>query len=152
MHKMIYGVIGFRPISVVVLPFIVLYLALHRLRRGGLAMPIAKVRVASEANSARRAGHSEMTPRLNEIVGLPRSASPAEMDRASDEFFQKLLGRASRGDVAAQRELVALRVAYLNWAYASPWGESAAGSLKLPSAIASIPGGSPAPVEPLRWS
>jgi len=35
MHKMIYGVIGFRPISVVVLPFIVLYLALRRLRRGG---------------------------------------------------------------------------------------------------------------------
>jgi hypothetical protein len=83
-----------------------------------------------------------MIPRLNEIVGLPLSSSPAEMDRASEEFFQKVLGRASQGDADAQRQLVALRVAYLNWAYANPRTELMAGNPNALSAVTGIPTGS----------
>lgn len=83
-----------------------------------------------------------MIPRLNDIVGLPPSAPAAEMDRASEEFFQKALGRASQGDVNAQRQLVALRVAYLNWAYANPRTVLTAGNSNALSAITGIPAGS----------
>ncbi|MDO8341466.1 MAG: hypothetical protein Q7T59_05845 [Candidatus Woesebacteria bacterium] len=55
---------------------------------------------------------------LNEIVGLPAATAPAEIAGASEERFQVLFWHASRGDPAAQRELVHLRLAYLNWAYA----------------------------------
>ena len=57
-------------------------------------------------------------PLLNEIVGLPAATAPAEIAGASEERFQALFSRASRGDPVAQRELVRLRLAYLNWAYA----------------------------------
>ena len=83
-----------------------------------------------------------MIPRLNEIVGLPPSTPPAEMDRASEDFFQKALGRASQGDVDAQRQLVALRVAYLNWAYANPRAELMAGNSNALTAVTGIPKGS----------
>ncbi|NJD34348.1 MAG: hypothetical protein FIA96_05855 [Betaproteobacteria bacterium] len=61
---------------------------------------------------------AEGIPPLNEIVGLPAATAPAEIVGASEERFLALAGRASRGDRAAQRELVRLRLAYLNWAYA----------------------------------
>lgn len=57
-------------------------------------------------------------PLLNEIVGLPSATAPAEIAGASEERFLALFRRASRGDPTAQRELVRLRLAYLNWAYA----------------------------------
>jgi hypothetical protein len=60
-----------------------------------------------------------MIPSLNEMIGLPPATSAAELDCASERRFKSVLERASQGDANAQRELVALRVAYLNWAYAS---------------------------------
>lgn len=57
-------------------------------------------------------------PMLDEIVGLPVAAAPADIAGATEQQFQTLFEKASRGDVAAQRELVNLRLAYLNWAYA----------------------------------
>ncbi len=57
-------------------------------------------------------------PQLNEIVGLPAATAPAEIAGASEERFQTLFRLSSRGDPAAQRELVRLRLAFLNWAYA----------------------------------
>jgi hypothetical protein len=61
-----------------------------------------------------------MIPLLNELVGLPPATSPAELACASEKHFQTVFDRATAGDVNAQRELVTLRLAYLNWAYASP--------------------------------
>ena len=61
-------------------------------------------------------------PLLNEIVGLPAATAPAEIAGASEERFLALFSRASRGDSTAQRELVRLRLAYLNWAYAGQRG------------------------------
>ncbi|MDP2135864.1 MAG: hypothetical protein Q8J99_19845 [Sulfuritalea sp.] len=52
------------------------------------------------------------------MVGLPAASAPAEIAGASERQFQALFEKASRGDAAAQRELVRLRLAYLNWAYA----------------------------------
>lgn len=60
-----------------------------------------------------------MIPSLNEMIGLPLATSAVELGCASERRFQALLDQASEGDPNAQRELVALRVAYLNWAYAS---------------------------------
>jgi hypothetical protein len=60
-----------------------------------------------------------MIPSLNEMIGLPPATSAAEIDSASERHFKSVLERASQGDANAQHELVALRVAYLNWAYAS---------------------------------
>lgn len=60
-----------------------------------------------------------MIPPLNELVGLPAAASPIELDAASERRLQENFARASAGDANAQRELVTLRVAILNWAYAS---------------------------------
>lgn len=57
-------------------------------------------------------------PVLNEIVGLPPAAPPEELGHASEQRFRALFEQASGGDVQAQRELVRLRLAYLNWAYA----------------------------------
>ena len=54
---------------------------------------------------------------LNEMIGLSPAASAAEVDCASESRFKSVLDRASQGDANAQRELVALRIAYLNWAY-----------------------------------
>lgn len=59
-----------------------------------------------------------MIPSLNEIVGLPPATSAAELDSASATRFQAMFDRAAQGDMHAQRELVTLRIAYLNWAYA----------------------------------
>lgn len=55
---------------------------------------------------------------LNELVGLPPETSSAELGCAIDRHYQTALDRAMVGDANAQRELVTLRVAYLNWAYA----------------------------------
>lgn len=60
----------------------------------------------------------EALPALNEIVGLPRAAPPEELGYASEQRFQTLFRQASDGDSQAQGELVRLRLAYLNWAYA----------------------------------
>jgi len=60
-----------------------------------------------------------MIPSLNEMIGLPIASSAEELDSASERRFNALRDRASEGDMNAQRELVALRIAYLNWAYAS---------------------------------
>lgn len=57
-------------------------------------------------------------PALNEIVGLPLAALPEELGLASEQRFQSLFEQAARGDTQAQGELVRLRLAYLNWAYA----------------------------------
>lgn len=66
-------------------------------------------------------------PALNEIVGLPPAAPAAALGLASEQCFQALFGRASGGDEQAQRELVRLRLAYLNWAYAPARQGRAAG-------------------------
>lgn len=58
-------------------------------------------------------------PALNEIVGLPLAALPEELGLASEQRFQTLFESAARGDLQAQCEVVRLRLAYLNWAYAS---------------------------------
>jgi|GEM_PF-1742555 len=60
-----------------------------------------------------------MIPSLNEMIDLPPATPAAEIDCAIEKRFQSVLAKASLGDASAQRELVALRVAYLNWAYAS---------------------------------
>lgn len=60
---------------------------------------------------------ADVIPPLNQIVGLPAASAPAEIAGASEARFQALFSRASRGDQAAQREVVHLRLAYLNWAY-----------------------------------
>lgn len=65
-------------------------------------------------------------PELDEIAGLPAVTAPDEIAGAIDERFQALFGLASRGDPAAQRELVRLRLAYLNWAYAGQRGRQGA--------------------------
>lgn len=59
-----------------------------------------------------------MIPQLNDIIGLPPAASAAELGHASEKHFQRVYERASLGGIEAQRELITLRVAYLNWAYA----------------------------------
>lgn len=61
----------------------------------------------------------EALPALNEIVGLPHAAPPEELGHASEQRFQTLFRQASDGDRQAHGELVRLRLAYLNWAYAS---------------------------------
>lgn len=59
-----------------------------------------------------------MIPSLNEIIGLPPAASPADLGSASELRYLEMFDRAAQGDLHAQQELVRLRVAYLNWAYA----------------------------------
>lgn len=59
-----------------------------------------------------------MIPPLNEIVGLPPATSPVDMDCAAETYFKTVLEKASAGDAQSQRDLIQLRVAYLNWAYA----------------------------------
>lgn len=54
---------------------------------------------------------------LNEIVGLPAASAPADIARVSEQRYLALFDQASRGDPQSQRELVSLRLAYLNWAY-----------------------------------
>lgn len=61
---------------------------------------------------------ARVIPPLYEIVDLPAASSPAKIADASEERFHALFSHASRGDPVAQRELVRLRLAYLNWAYA----------------------------------
>lgn len=59
-----------------------------------------------------------MIQSLNEMIGLPITSSADEVDNVSAQRFNALLDKASAGDRRAQCELVALRIAYLNWAYA----------------------------------
>lgn len=54
---------------------------------------------------------------LHEMIGLPPETPPAELHCASEQRLRAAFERASRGDVNAQRDLVGLRLAYLNWAY-----------------------------------
>ena len=56
---------------------------------------------------------------LHEMVGLPPATPPEELHCASEQGLRAAFERASRGDKSAHRELVGLRVAYLNWAYAT---------------------------------
>jgi len=75
-----------------------------------------------------------MIPPLNEILGLSSAAPQVEIGHASEIRFQAAFERAARGDADAQRELLALRIAYLNWAYANPQVRPGAGkSLELPA-------------------
>ena len=60
---------------------------------------------------------AQQIPPLNEIVGLPAATALADVACASERRFQLLIDQASRGDPDAQREVVRLRLAYLNWAY-----------------------------------
>ena len=55
---------------------------------------------------------------LTGIVGLPSAADPDEILQASQSRFASLIGYAAQGDEQARRDLVRLRLAYLNWAYA----------------------------------
>lgn len=73
-------------------------------------------------------GHATTTPLplLNEMVGLSAAAAPEELGAASEQRFRALFERASRGDGQAQAELLSLRLAYLNWAYASRGARSSA--------------------------
>lgn len=59
-----------------------------------------------------------MVPALDEIVGLPPETPPAELYLASETSFLRVLRSASLGDAEARREVLRLRLAYLNWAYA----------------------------------
>lgn len=61
---------------------------------------------------------AQAVPPLHEIVDLPVATPPAKIADAIEERFRALFSRASRGDQVAQRELINLRLAYLNWAYA----------------------------------
>ncbi len=61
---------------------------------------------------------AQALPVLNEIVGLPFAAPPEALGLASEQRFKRLFEQAARGDTQAQKELVRLRLAYLNWAYA----------------------------------
>jgi hypothetical protein len=51
------------------------------------------------------------------LMNLPAQTPPAALVEACAKRFQSALEGAAGGDSKAQRELVALRVAYLNWAY-----------------------------------
>ena len=73
-------------------------------------MPGTRIRVGS--------ANPTMLPLLNEIVGLSSAAAPEELGEASEQRFNALFAMASRGDAQAQAELLRLRLAYLNWAYA----------------------------------
>lgn len=55
---------------------------------------------------------------LHQLVDLPAATPPAKVVDAIEERFQALFSHASCGNTAARRELVRLRLAYLNWAYA----------------------------------
>ena len=56
---------------------------------------------------------------LHEMLGLPSETPPAELHCASEQHLRTAFERASCGDKNAHRELVGLRLAYLNWAYAN---------------------------------
>ncbi|MCF8151009.1 MAG: hypothetical protein K9K30_01855 [Burkholderiaceae bacterium] len=58
-----------------------------------------------------------MVAPLNEIVGLPAESSPTELDDACERRCKAVRDPAARGDANAQRELLRLRIAFLNWAY-----------------------------------
>lgn len=60
-----------------------------------------------------------MIASLNELIGLPVATPANEVAWAAERCGQTLFDRASCGDVSAQREIVALRVASLIWAYAN---------------------------------
>jgi hypothetical protein len=62
---------------------------------------------------------AQFIPPLNVIVGLPASTAAEEIASASERQFQALLDQAACGDPDAKRDLVTLRLAYLNWAYPS---------------------------------
>lgn len=56
---------------------------------------------------------------LLEVVGLPAATPVMELDSAAERVYLTLFDGASRGDAAAKKKLIELRVAYLNWAYAN---------------------------------
>lgn len=64
-------------------------------------------------------GAEERLESLPQMVGLPAAADPYEIIRASQSRFMLLIQHAAEGDIDARREVVRLRLAYLNWAYAS---------------------------------
>lgn len=76
----------------------------------------ASLKLMAPANMSRVTGQA--LPALNEVVGLPLAALPEELGLASEQRFKTLFEQASQGDPQAQGELVTLRLAYLNWAYA----------------------------------
>lgn len=61
--------------------------------------------------------HYGAIPTLNEMVGLPAWAPEAELACVSEQRFCLALDLASAGDPVARRDLLRLRVAWLNWAY-----------------------------------
>lgn len=81
-----------------------------------------------------------MTRPLHELVGLPPATPPEELRYASEQRLRAAFERASRGDKNAHRELVGLRLAYLNWAYTtSEVGPAGASSHKRSEAIVLLP-------------
>jgi hypothetical protein len=59
---------------------------------------------------------------LLRIVDLPPVADPEDIVRASQSRFASLMEFATQGDEQARHDLVRLRLAYLNWAYAGERG------------------------------
>jgi hypothetical protein len=54
---------------------------------------------------------------LPSVVGLPQTADPEEIWRASQNRFSALVESAAQGDDQARKAVIRLRLAYLNWAY-----------------------------------
>ncbi len=71
-----------------------------------------------------------MIPALDEIVGMPPETPPAELDLASEKRFLRVLRSASLGDAQARHELLQLRLAYLNWAYAGSHSPAESGAVR----------------------
>lgn len=53
---------------------------------------------------------------LHQVVCLPPETPASELAHVVEAHFRRAFEKAASGD--AQDELVALRIAYLNWAYA----------------------------------
>lgn len=77
---------------------------------------------------------------LHEMLDLPPETPAAELHCASERHLRAAFERASRGDKDAHSELVSLRFAYLNWAYATNERDpSRASSHKRPAVIDLLP-------------
>lgn len=59
-----------------------------------------------------------MTLPLHQVIDVPPVTPVSEFAHVVEAHFRHAFEKAARGD--AQNELVELRVAYLNWAYARP--------------------------------
>lgn len=81
-------------------------------------MPAAKTEAPAKMLVPAAAETGTAASRRVRLAKAPAAKPTAKIADASEERFQALFSHASRGDPAAQRELVRLRLAYLTWAYA----------------------------------